>query len=115
MKLSKIKPATPPRATRTDWKAVADMLRAAPGIWHELPDAPKTSTTDFRRGALAFSPSGAFDAVRRGGVLFMRYVGEPVKPWRDPVTFAPAVDEHGEPYAFDALPRDPDYSDAPQP
>lgn len=93
------------------------MLRAAPGVWHEIPDAPKTSTSDIRRGVTtAFSPPGAFDATRGRGALFIRYVGEPSVAWRDPVTLAYAINPAtGEAYTFDDLPRDPDYCDVKQP
>lgn len=112
--------STPTLRRSTDWPAVTAMLRAAPGQWHELHDPPMTSSTDIRRGSpQVFAPAGAFDAVTRGTGprrrLFLRYVGEPTVPLRDPVTFAPAVDERGEPYTFDTVPRDPDYSDTPQP
>lgn len=116
MKLSKIKPAAPPQRQKTPWRDVAALLRAAPGVWHEIPDAPKTSTTDIRTGRLGFTPRGAFDAMRSRTRLFIRYIGEPVTPWRDDMTGRLLVDpETGEPYTFDALPRDPDYRDVAQP
>lgn len=53
------------------------MLRANPNVWHVIEDAPKTSTTDIRRGSpRAFLPAGSFDAVHSGGELFIKYVGE---------------------------------------
>lgn len=116
--LTPVSAPTPRRST--DWHAVVDMLTAAPGQWHELHDPPSTSSFDIRRGMpLAFSPPGAFDAVTRGTGprrrLFLRYVGPPTIPLRDPATWAPTLDEHGEPYTFDTVPRDPDYRDAVKP
>ena len=111
----------PSRRSGTPWRAIAEALRAAPGIWHALSDVPRTSTTDIRRGGLAFAPAGAFDAQRRAGKLYVRYVGEPSPPWWSPITGLylgqdpNTPRDEWQPVAFDDLHRDPDYTDTPQP
>lgn len=110
-------PEPPPVVPRgAFWPPVAKALRADPGVWYRIDGAPKTSTSDIRNGSpAAFAPPGSFDAKRSGGAIYLRYLGEPVRPWRDPMTLAPLLDERGEPVSFDDLPREPDYSKTPQP
>ena len=67
----------PARRSGYDWQAVADRLRAHPGQWFTLDDAPPHATSwQVNRGLItAMRPAGDFDATRSEGVLYVRYVG----------------------------------------
>lgn len=57
-------------------------LRANPGKWARWPGNPQTISaasslaTLVRQGKYATTKPGEFEAVTRGGVLYVRYVGD---------------------------------------
>lgn len=83
------KDPTPP-ATRsgrgTDWKLIADELRAHPGQWAVVAhDRGEAVATSIKRGAIAaFRPAGSFEARSRrqrfnepkSCDIYARYVGD---------------------------------------
>lgn len=68
----------PPPPTPDPWQPIADGLRQHPREWRRITgNAAKTvATTNITRGVLvAFRPAGTFEAVRRDGELYARYLG----------------------------------------
>lgn len=60
------------------WQRIADGLRQAPREWRRITghNAATVATTNIARGVLvAFRPAGEFEAVRRDGQLYARYLG----------------------------------------
>jgi hypothetical protein len=60
------------------WAHIAEGLRQVPREWRRITGHPATTvaTTNITRGVLAaFRPAGCYEAVRRDGELFVRYLG----------------------------------------
>lgn len=58
------------------WKAVAEQLKANPGVWHEVLGGWASMTSTIKKARLvAFRPAGSFEAHATYGVLYVRYVG----------------------------------------
>ena len=73
--------ASPEASRGYNWAYVAKTLRAHPGQWFELKDAPKINPTQIRRGYYHLRPAGSFNASSAGGMTRIAYVGEPIEPW----------------------------------
>jgi len=59
-----------------------DYAKAHPGKWIEYPSAegdeyksPSSFVGNIRNGRSGFAPKGAFDAARRGEIVYVRYIG----------------------------------------
>lgn len=60
------------------WQRIADALRQHPHEWRRITGHPArgVATTNISRGVLAaFRPAGTYEAMRRDGELFARYLG----------------------------------------
>lgn len=60
------------------WAHIAEALRQVPRQWRRITGHPAATvaTTNITRGVLAaFRPAGCYEAVRRDGELFVRYLG----------------------------------------
>lgn len=70
-----VAPSPPPPSP---WQGIANALRQHPMQWRRITGHPASTvaTTNITRGVLApFRPVGTFEAVRREGDLFIRYLG----------------------------------------
>lgn len=68
----------PPQPKPDPWQPIAEGLKRQPLEWRRITgNAAKTvATTNITRGVLvAFRPAGTFEAVRRDGELYARYLG----------------------------------------
>lgn len=76
-------PETPPLVVEPirpvdPWQPIADALMRHPLEWHPVDGhrADTVATTNITRGVLAaFRPAGCYEAMRREGRLFIRYLG----------------------------------------
>lgn len=69
-------PPAPP--AKSPWETVATGLKRVPGQWRRITGHPAATvaTTNITRGVLAaFRPVGTFEAMRRDGELYVRYLG----------------------------------------
>lgn len=60
------------------WHHVAEALKRNPGEWRRITGHParNVATTNIKHGVLAaFRPAGAYEAERRDGELWLRYIG----------------------------------------
>lgn len=70
----------PPEPAPSPWQRIADALRQHPLEWRRVTGHPAATvaTTNITRGILApFRPAGTYEAGRRDGELFVRYLGTP--------------------------------------
>lgn len=68
----------PPEPAPSPWQRIAEALRQHPREWRRVTGHPAATvaTTNITRGVLApFRPAGTYEAYRREGDLFIRYLG----------------------------------------
>lgn len=68
----------PPEPAPSPWLPIVSALKQAPMQWRRItgPAADTVAVTNITRGVLAaFRPAGCYEAVRRDGELFVRYLG----------------------------------------